>query len=199
VAVVVAASIVAGALAASYAQDHRARMAYSTSNLVRLHIVANSDGADDQKVKLAVRDAIADELSEGLRRLSSAEEAEQFIRDNLPLIERRAAEVVRQSGKKYGAKAVLGRFPFPPRVYGQVALPAGEYRALKLVLGEGRGGNWWCVMFPPLCFVDITGAGSRPEGEGGKTVRFFLAEWLRDRAAQARRVFAGVRTTPGTG
>lgn len=192
-AVIALAAVAAGAMARVRAEGDAAMLAYSTANLVRLHIIANSDSEEDQRIKLAVRDRVIEEFSPVFKGVDDADSAERLIRDNLHLIEEEAADAVRQAGKAYGARAVVGRFPFPPRVYGQMALPEGEYRALRIVLGEGEGRNWWCVMFPPLCFVDAaaSGDGGGREGIGAAPgskppLKSFVVEWVKERAAGVR-------------
>ena len=140
------------------AQTHEQQAAWAIGgdNLpLRLHIVANSDNAADQTLKLQVRDAVVDYLTPLLAEVETAEAAQELVAAQLPQLEALAAGLVADYG--YGAYAELGRFDFPAKRYGQIFMPAGEYPALRLVLGEGGGHNWWCVLFPPLCFVDECG------------------------------------------
>ena len=130
---------------------------FADNGLIRLHIVANSDNIFDQQVKLLIRDAIIEEMGETLSSVENPEEAEKVVRENLPRIEAIANGILGQY-TNYTAKAELGDFQFPTKSYGEFALPAGEYTALRVVLGEGEGKNWWCVLFPPLCFVDQAGS-----------------------------------------
>ncbi|MDF2519526.1 MAG: spoIIR [Clostridia bacterium] len=123
--------------------------------LIRLHIVANSDSMEDQALKRKVRDEVIRQMSPKFEDLKDVSEVESVIESNLGLIEDIANQVVKQENKSYGAQAMLGSFDFPTKVYGNLVLPAGNYQALKVVLGQGEGQNWWCVMFPPLCFIDI--------------------------------------------
>lgn len=124
--------------------------------LIRFHVVANSDSEGDQSVKLRIRDEILQKYGPELSKSSSRSESLQLIDDNLEDIENTANSILEKEGKNYRAKAVLGESIFPIKQYGTITLPAGEYTALKVVLGEGGGKNWWCVMFPPLCFIDVT-------------------------------------------
>jgi len=126
-----------------------------SDKLVRLHVVANSDSIEDQDLKRKVRDEVIKEMAPNFEGLKDVNEVKQVIADNLGLIERIAAKVVAEHNKDYSVKAVLSNFDFPTKVYGNLTLPAGNYQALKIVLGNGEGQNWWCVMFPPLCFIDI--------------------------------------------
>lgn len=123
--------------------------------LVRLHIVANSDSPEDQALKRRVRDEVIKKMSPKFEGLKDVAEVKAVIASNLGEIESIANEVVQKENKVYTAKAVLDNFDFPTKVYGNLTLPAGNYQALKVVLGKGEGQNWWCVMFPPLCFIDI--------------------------------------------
>lgn len=123
--------------------------------LVRLHVVANSDSPEDQVLKRKVRDEVIRQISPKFEGLKDVTEVKAVIGANLGVIESIAREVVQQENKTYGVKAALGDFDFPTKVYGNLTLPAGNYQALKVVLGKGEGQNWWCVMFPPLCFIDI--------------------------------------------
>jgi len=123
--------------------------------LIRLHVVANSDSVEDQELKRKVRDEVIKQMSPKFEGLENVSEVRQVIASNLALIESIAKEVVQRDNKTYGANAILGSFDFPTKAYGNLTLPAGSYQALKVVLGKGEGQNWWCVMFPPLCFTDI--------------------------------------------
>lgn len=126
------------------------------SSLVRLHIIANSDSAQDQEVKLKVRDAIIAGLGDKLKDVSSPQDAEKIILENMDYIESIAKTTLSENGFDYGAVPMLGNYEFPAKQYGNITLPPGQYDALRVVLGSGSGQNWWCVMFPPLCFVDQT-------------------------------------------
>ena len=120
----------------------------------RLHVIANSDGAADQSVKLLVRDAILQYTAEEAASCRDKEQAERYMRAHLSELEACANQVLKEQGFAYTATAYLGRYEFPDKTYGDVTYPAGQYDALRLVLGEGEGQNWWCVMFPPLCIVN---------------------------------------------
>ena len=144
--------------------------AYKTP--LRLHIVANSDNAADQSVKLMVRDGIleiADEIFEGtLTPKEAVKKAEEYRE----LFEAKANEILEENGLNYGAKAETGIFTFPEKEYGKLIYPAGEYNALRVVLGKGGGHNWWCVMYPSLC----TG-GSVYSNK--KQIKSAIFEWLK--------------------
>ena len=123
--------------------------AQAQSGILRLHILANSDSPADQQVKLKVRDA----LIKALPACNSAAEAEAYIKAHGKEVLALAEKTLAENGFSYGAQLLLGDCDFPKRTYGGVTYPAGEYRALRVVLGNGAGQNWWCVLFPPLCII----------------------------------------------
>lgn len=126
------------------------------SKLIRLHILANSDSPEDQELKLKVRDRIISSMNDKLRDTSSIEETREIINANIEEIREAALDEIKLQGKEYDVAVSLDNQKFPTKSYGGFTLPAGEYEALRVVIGEGKGQNWWCVMFPPLCFIDIT-------------------------------------------
>ena len=136
--------IVTAALAA---QPNGTETAY-----LRMHVRANSDSAADQAVKYEVRDAVVDYLMPIAASCKSKEEAMDALSGALAGIEAEAERVLSEHGFSYGAHASLRAEEFPTRVYEGVTLEAGVYDALILELGEGEGANWWCVVYPPLCF-----------------------------------------------
>jgi len=146
-------------LISNYSDSVQADLA---SNLIRFHVVANSDSAEDQALKLKVRDRIINELKELFDNTDNINATKEQLQNQLDFVEEIARDEIKKSGKDYPVKAELGVFPFPTKVYGDVTLPAGHYEALRVVIGEGAGKNWWCVLFPPLCFVDAT-HGELPE------------------------------------
>lgn len=119
--------------------------------MIRLHIVANSDSPWDQELKLTVRDAVLERVEELSAGCTDAGELEGRLKGSLEELERLGEEVLRQAGCPCNVRAGLERCRFPTRQYGGFALPAGEYKALRVVIGAGEGENWWCVAFPPLC------------------------------------------------
>ena len=123
--------------------------------IIRLHVVANSDSPVDQQLKLQVRDEIISSMSGRLEGLKDISEVKSIVQGSLAEIEAAAREVIEENRKLYGVKAAFTEMDFPTRAYGNITLPAGTYQALNIVIGEGKGKNWWCVMFPPLCFIDV--------------------------------------------
>jgi len=143
-------------LAGSIESDNKITAEHLADKLIRLHVIANGNSPEDQQLKLKVRDAILLSLSSKFQNIDDINLSRKFIKENLDHIEEIAKEEIKKNGKDYDVKAMFGKFPFPAKTYGYVTLPAGEYEALRVIIGNGKGANWWCVLFPPLCFVDIT-------------------------------------------
>lgn len=125
-------------------------------NFFRFHVLANSDNEEDQALKLQVRDAVIAYLEPQLRESSTRDETKQYILKHLAQITDVAGRTVRQAGSDQRVQVLVGVSEFPTKSYGAVTLPAGRYEALRIELGEAQGHNWWCVMFPSLCFVEET-------------------------------------------
>lgn len=162
----------------------KAEKAYTPTNLIRLHIIGNSDSSEDQEVKLLVRDALFKEFGKELTDAKSAREARDKLLARLSEIESIAARVVRQAGFDYGVKASVCVERFPPKYYegpdGKgLFLPEGSYQALKISLGKAEGHNWWCVMYPPLCYLDfVMVAGTKEEQAKAMEIRDTLSRIL---------------------
>lgn len=124
--------------------------------ILRLHVIANSDSKEDQEVKLKVKDGIVDFMQNFLSSTTSKEDAMEIINDHMQAIQQEATRLLRSYGYSYNVEVSLGRTMFPIKVYGDITLPAGEYDALLIKLGESSGQNWWCILFPNLCYVDAT-------------------------------------------
>lgn len=122
-----------------------------SERVVRLHVLANSDGEEDQALKLKVRDRVLARATELLTQAKDRAEAESLLRAALPELEALAVRELRANGCDYPVRAELTDTEFPTRAYDGFTLPAGEYLALRVMIGEGAGRNWWCVVFPPLC------------------------------------------------
>ena len=126
--------------------------AVRSGELLRIHILAHDDTDAQQHVKLCVRDAILAAFTPALSEVQSAQEAARIVRDNLSLAQSVAEDTVRAQGCDYPVRVRFGTFDFPDRTYGGQLVPAGTYTALRVELGDAAGRNWWCVMYPPLCF-----------------------------------------------
>ncbi len=124
------------------------------NKLIRFHVIANSDSEEDQNLKLKVRDAVIDYLQPKLAASNSIDESEKIIISEYDELENISKNIILENGYEYDVKVGIDYSQFPTKQYSNVVLPAGEYKALRIIIGEGSGKNWWCVMFPPLCFVD---------------------------------------------
>jgi stage II sporulation protein R len=132
---------------------------------IRLRILANSDSDEDQNLKRKVRDAVNAQITLWVQDLTSLEKARTTIQSNLPEIQRIAERVVKEQNETQTVNVEFGKVDFPTKLYGQFLYPAGEYEAILITMGEGKGANWWCVLFPPLCFLDFSnGVAVRDEG-----------------------------------
>lgn len=138
----------------SYANTTQNQIA---EEVIRFHVLANSDEAFDQELKILVKNEVITMLENELSSSTSLEETKSLILSNLhnnKIIEK-AEEIVKSKGYNYEISAYISEEYFPTKTYGDITLPAGIYECLKIDIGEARGQNWWCVMFPPLCFLDI--------------------------------------------
>lgn len=127
-----------------------------SSNVFRLHVIANSDSAEDQNLKYLVRDALIDYMNSVSKNSNSKDEAISIAYQHKSDFYKIAKKVINDNGYDYNVNISIGNFTFPTKNYGDISLPAGYYDALKVEIGNASGQNWWCVMFPPLCFVDIS-------------------------------------------
>ena len=152
--------------------------------LLRLHVVGASDSAEDQEVKLLVRDAVLASLEEGLHDLTDVDAAVDYVSRMLPRVEAAANRCLAAAGFTDTVAVSLTEEAFPTRDYDNFSLPAGVYRALRVVIGEGEGRNWWCVVFPQLCmagedFVETASvAGLSPELAGTLEGEYELRFWV---------------------
>ncbi len=125
-------------------------------SVFRLHVIANSDSKEDQDLKYKVRDKVLEYMNEISMDCSSKEEVILLAEEHKEEFKKIAENVIKEKGYDYEVNIKIGNFDFPTKTYGDISLPAGEYDALRIEIGEAKGQNWWCVMFPPLCFVDVT-------------------------------------------
>lgn len=160
--------------------------------LIRLHVVANSDRVEDQELKLLVRDAIITSLRQALADVRDTEQAKEYLQENLPKLQELANKTLDATGSAQQAVVTLCREGFPTRQYNTFSLPAGIYEALRVTIGDGAGKNWWCVVFPSLCvpqtsqgFSDTAAGAGFPDalsgaltGEEPYQIRFYLLDKL---------------------
>ncbi|ABR32583.1 MULTISPECIES: stage II sporulation protein R [Clostridium] len=123
-------------------------------SLIRFHVIANSDNDDDQQLKLKVKNRVIDYLYPYLNSSQSLDESRKIIKDKMEDVKTLAQQVIKDNNYDYDVKVELSRENFPDKSYGNITLPQGNYEAFRIIIGSGQGRNWWCVMFPPLCFVD---------------------------------------------
>ena len=142
--------------------------------IIRFHVIANSDLECDQEVKLKVKDAIVSEYNEEMSAVSSKDDAREFLKQHINETEMIAKRVLEENGFDYDVTVDLEDTYFPIKKYGDITLPEGIYEALCVRLGEAKGHNWWCIVFPTLCFVDCT-HGYVPE-ESKEQLKYLLDE-----------------------
>ncbi|MFD1735162.1 stage II sporulation protein R [Bacillus salitolerans] len=159
---------------------------------IRLRILANSNSIDDQELKRKIRDAVNEEITNWVENLTSIEAARTLIQNRLSDIEMIVERVLQEENVEQSYSVDYGKsVKFPTKMYGSYIYPAGEYEAILISLGEAKGNNWWCVLFPPLCFLDFNnGDAVEPEKENKESqtviveeeetvkVKFFLVEWF---------------------
>ena len=144
------------------------------NSVFRLHVIANSDSKEDQNLKYIVRDKLLQYMNSYLSNTSTKEDAIKIANEHLDEFKQVAINTIKEQGYSYNVNVKVGNFEFPTKTYGDISLPAGFYDALRVEIGEAKGQNWWCVMYPPLCFVDVT-SGVVPE-ESKKELQNNLSE-----------------------
>lgn len=131
----------------------------------RFHVLANSDSREDQELKLKVKDAVVTYMKRKLPASKSAEMTKQWAKEHLEELIEVAERVIETEGYDYQVRAKIGKCTFPDKTYGDITFPAGEYEALEILIGAAEGKNWWCVLYPNLCFVDAVHAVVPEEGK----------------------------------
>lgn len=131
-------------------------------SVFRLHVIANSNSDEDQSLKYKVRDGLINYMNSINSNLDSKNDVINLAIDNLDNFKKIAQNIIYDNGFDYPVSVEIGNFDFPTKTYGDISLPAGYYDALRVKIGNSKGNNWWCVMFPPLCFVDVS-SGVVPE------------------------------------
>lgn len=146
-----------------------------SNKLIRFHVLANSDCVQDQSLKLKVRDSVIKFMYPKLINSKSIAESKKILEENNKGILEVCQKTISENGYSYNVKTSLSKENFPIRSYGNITLPEGKYEAYKIIIGNGQGHNWWCVMFPPLCFIDIT-KGNLSEKQTEKQMRKTLSK-----------------------
>ncbi len=130
---------------------------------IRLRILANSDSDEDQALKRKIRDEVNAQISIWVQDMTNIEDAREIIRAKLPTIQLIAEKVLERNHSNQTAQVRFGQVDFPTKLYGDFLYPAGKYEALLITVGKGEGANWWCVLYPPLCFLDFSTATAAPK------------------------------------
>lgn len=123
--------------------------------IIRFHVLANSDSTSDQELKMKVKEEVLQKLSTKLEGSNNINETREILLYNLNFIEDITRKVIKEEGYDYDVSVNIVNTQFPQISYGNMTLPEGEYEALQIIIGNGTGQNWWCVMYPMLCFVDV--------------------------------------------
>jgi stage II sporulation protein R len=186
-----------GLLWQSYSQMCFARRV--ADEVLRFHVIANSDSAEDQALKLAVRDALISWMACYGDSFTDAAQATSFVEEHRDELLSLANSVIRAEGYDYQVQANVTHCDFPDKTYGSYTFPAGEYEALRVEIGQAQGQNWWCVLYPPLCFTEEGGASfcesseeqlesllteedfarlKDPDAAAAPRIRFYLFDWL---------------------
>lgn len=142
-------------MAANRAHDE-AMAARIAPEILRFHVLANSDSKEDQQLKLEVRTLLLDSIYEALGEDATLDETKAYVEINLSSLEQEAEVYMKSQGYDYPAHMEVTDCYFPTKTYGDMVFPCGTYEAVRVKIGSGRGHNWWCVLYPPLCFVDST-------------------------------------------
>lgn len=149
------------------AQSYVTAISNNLSNAVfRLHVLANSDSEEDQSLKLKVRDSLLAYMNGLCSNCSTKQEAISIANEHKADFQKIAEETIKENGYNYSVKININNFYFPTKNYGDISLPAGFYDALRVEIGEAKGKNWWCVMFPSLCFIDVSSGIVDDEAKG---------------------------------
>lgn len=167
----------------AFAGDDKQQETYE--GIIRFHVIANSNSKEDQELKLKIRDEVLAQINDDLLMQTfaaddgyqsiakgSADLSREYINENIDKIKEKALEIIEREGYTYSVDAELGVRFIPEKTYGDVTFPAGNYEALSITIGKGKGENWWCVLFPPLCLIDPQGttlAGAGIDPQGGRT------------------------------
>ncbi len=133
-----------------------------SDSVFRLHVIANSDSKEDQELKYKVRDKVLEYMNLISKNCTSKEDVINLAKTHQEEFKNIAQNVIKENGYNYNVNIYIGKYDFPTKTYGDISFPAGNYDCLRIEIGESQGQNWWCVMFPPLCFVDVT-SGIVPE------------------------------------
>jgi stage II sporulation protein R len=147
-------------------------------SVLRLHVIANSDDLADQALKMAVKDDIVAMMKQEFSTINELGAARKLAEQSIPSITAVAESRIKASGYDYPVQVTVGEYDFPTKSYGDLVFPSGRYQAVRVVIGDGQGKNWWCVLFPPLCLVSSTGKGLSLDSPQQAQVTFKCLELL---------------------
>ena len=153
--IIISAILVVAAVVTAYTAEAYTGMAKINDKVIRLHVIANSNTAFDQQLKYKVRNSVINKFNKEFENVYSKEDSEKLIVEKINEIREEAETVIEEEGCDYEVDVYYGNFKFPRKFYDDIALPEGYYDAVRIEIGKAEGNNWWCVMFPPLCFVDF--------------------------------------------
>lgn len=165
--------------------QHQEIQTLGKEQVLRLHILANSDSYEDQRIKQLVRDAILSEFSQTIGQFVNRQESLQWINGHKTEILQVIRRVLAEQGANYDGQIEIGDFMFPIKTYGELVFPAGQYDAVRILLGKAEGQNWWCVLYPPLCFIDKATANATPVNivqginQENVEIRWKSIDWLK--------------------
>jgi len=149
-----------------------------SDSVLRLHVIANSDDPADQALKIEVKDAVVTMMTEEFKDISDADIAKDLARQRIPQIQAVAEAKIKSLGYDYPVTVYVGKYDFPTKSYGNLVFPQGEYQAVRIIIGEGQGKNWWCVLFPPLCLVSSSDKGMSLDSPQKAQVTFKCLELI---------------------
>ena len=151
----ISAIFVALAITRAYSVEAYDGLPEINDKVIRLHVLANSDSPDDQELKYKVRNKIITTFNEEFEDINNKTESSNIIIEKIHQIRCEAEEIIKEEGYNYDVDVYYGNYKFPRKIYKEIVLPEGYYDAVRIEIGRAEGSNWWCVMFPPLCFVDF--------------------------------------------
>lgn len=151
----ISAIFVALAITIAYSVEAYDGLSEINDKVIRLHVLANSDSPDDQELKYKVRNKIITTFNEEFEDINNKTESSNIIIEKIHQIRCEAEEIIKEEGYNYDVDVYYGNYKFPRKIYKEIVLPEGYYDAVRIEIGRAEGSNWWCVMFPPLCFVDF--------------------------------------------
>ena len=149
-----------------------------SDSVLRLHVIANSDDPADQALKMEVKDEIVRYMQAEFKDVKDVDEARRLAQKNRGQIQKIAVNKIKSAGYDYPVQVYIGEFEFPVKSYGNMVFPAGQYQAVRVVIGEGAGKNWWCVLFPPLCLVSSSDRGMSLQSVPEAQITFKCLELL---------------------